>query len=247
MKIIPLSEGSFTVDKTKVFVPFRKGVDELQQRPVGSLLVEIQPFAVITSKDVLLFDTGLGFHSNNGVMQLHQNLIDNNIDPSSVTKILMSHLHKDHAGGIQNNKPGGLSKELSFQNAVYYVNRNEFAFASENKTSSYIQEDFELLQHSDRLQLLDDTGILDDYIFYEMTGAHSPYHTVFWIKENDEVVFFGGDVAPQLQQMKNKFIAKYDYDGRKSMELRMQWWEQAQQQHWKILFYHDIKTPTVFL
>ena len=53
MKIIPLSEGSFTIDKTKLFVPFDEDVHELQDRPVGSLLVEIQPFIVITSKDVL--------------------------------------------------------------------------------------------------------------------------------------------------------------------------------------------------
>ncbi|HYM94992.1 MAG TPA: MBL fold metallo-hydrolase, partial [Chitinophagaceae bacterium] len=61
MKIIPLSEGTFTVDKSKLFVPFTEDRDELLSRPSGSLLVEIQPFAVITSKDILLLDTGLGF------------------------------------------------------------------------------------------------------------------------------------------------------------------------------------------
>ncbi len=61
MKIIPLSEGTFTIDKTKLFVPFDISTDELQQRPTGSLLVEVQPFVVITSEDVLLLDTGLGF------------------------------------------------------------------------------------------------------------------------------------------------------------------------------------------
>ena len=60
MKIIPLSEGTFTIDKTKLFVPFDEDVHDLQQRPVGSLLVEIQPFVIITSKDILLLDTGLG-------------------------------------------------------------------------------------------------------------------------------------------------------------------------------------------
>ena len=42
MKIIPLSEGSFTIDKTKLFVPFDEAAHNLQDRPVGSLLVEIQ-------------------------------------------------------------------------------------------------------------------------------------------------------------------------------------------------------------
>ena len=60
MKIIPLSEGVFTVDKTKLFVPFDEDSDNLQQRPSGSLLVEVLPFAVTTNKDILLLDTGLG-------------------------------------------------------------------------------------------------------------------------------------------------------------------------------------------
>ncbi len=62
--------------------------------------------------------------------------------------------------------------------------------------------------------------MIDDYIHYEITGAHSPHHQVFWIKENEETIFFGGDDAPQLQQMKHRFVAKYDFDGKKAMELR---------------------------
>ena len=45
MKIIPLSEGAFTIDKTKVFIPFNKEKDDLQDRALGSLLVEVQPFS----------------------------------------------------------------------------------------------------------------------------------------------------------------------------------------------------------
>src|SRR4030095_10302459 len=99
MDIIPLSEGSFTVDKTKRFVPFDEKQDQLQNRPSGSLLVEIQPFVIITSTDVLLLDTGLGFKKN-GELQLRQNLMTNGIDPANITKILLTHLHKDHADGI---------------------------------------------------------------------------------------------------------------------------------------------------
>ena len=58
MKIVPLSEGSFTIDKTRLFVPFNQDEHELNDRPTGSLLVEIQPFLLVTSKDVLLLDTG---------------------------------------------------------------------------------------------------------------------------------------------------------------------------------------------
>lgn len=243
MKIIPLSEGSFTIDKSKVFVPFNKETDDLQQRPVGSLLVEIQPFIVVTKKDILLLDTGLGFYTEDGMMQIHKNCRDHGIDPASVTKILMSHLHKDHAGGIQDERKG----TLSFPAATYYVNKKELEFASGKESLSYVPGDFSLLHNASQLVLLDDNGTIDGYIHYEMSGAHSPYHIVFTIEEDGKKIFFGGDVAPQLQQMKNRFIAKYDFDGKKSMELRNQWWEQGKPEHWTFLFYHDIKSPFIEL
>ena len=80
MRTIPLSEGSFTIDKTKLFVPFNEDQDDLQARPVGSLLVEVQPFVVITEQDVLLLDTGLGF-SKGGKLQVHENLQQAGINP----------------------------------------------------------------------------------------------------------------------------------------------------------------------
>ena len=73
MKIIALSEGVFTIDKTKNFIPFNKEKDDLQQRATGSLLVEIQPFCIVTNKDIIVIDTGLGFTVEKGSLQIHQN------------------------------------------------------------------------------------------------------------------------------------------------------------------------------
>jgi glyoxylase-like metal-dependent hydrolase (beta-lactamase superfamily II) len=243
MNIIPLSEGAFTIDKSKLFVPFDTEKDDLQQRPTGSLLVEVQPFAVVTSEDILVLDTGLGFEKD-GVLQIHQNLLDAGIDATRVTKVLMSHLHKDHAGGIGRETPGtaGL-RELSFPNATYYIQRKELAYAFEKGPASYRPEELEFLKSSPRVVFLDGDGVLDGYIRYEVTGAHCPYHQVFMIVDGGEKVFFGGDVAPQLQQMKSRFVAKYDYDGKKAMELRQEWWTKGKEEGWTFLFYHDIKTP----
>jgi glyoxylase-like metal-dependent hydrolase (beta-lactamase superfamily II) len=243
MKIIPLSEGAFTIDTTKQFIPFNIGKDDLQQRPVGSLLVEIQPFVIVTSKDILLIDTGLGFTNKDGTLQVHQNLLNNGINPMDVTKVLMSHLHKDHSGGVSKEDKIMGNTSLSFPNAKYYVNKNEFEFAMAKGKPSYTPDEFKILGTADNVVFTEGDGVLDGYIKYEVTGAHCPYHQVFWIEEDGQTIFFGGDVAPQLQQMKNKFIAKYDYDGKKCMELRQQWWKQGAEEKWTFLFYHDIKTP----
>lgn len=238
-KIIPLSEGAFTVDQTKKFVPFNKQNDDLQGRNKGSLLVEIQPFVVITSKDILLLDTGLGFADKEGQLQIHKNLASNGINATDVTKVLLSHLHKDHSGGIaQTNK-----RIVSFENATYYINKNEWEYALKRGLPSYHVNDFLLLEKTGKVVFTEDEGVIDDYIFYEVTGAHSPFHQVFKIVDGDEIIFFGGDVAPQLQQMKNRFKAKYDFDGAASMELRQKWWKEGEKEKWTFLFYHDIKEP----
>lgn len=241
MKIIPLSEGTFTIDKTKVFVPFDSDADDLQQRPTGSLLVEVQPFVVITSKDVLLIDAGLGF-TKNGELQIHQNLKHKNIQPEQITKVLMSHLHKDHAGGVsKKDRLGNFS--LSFPNATYYVQKKEMDFAMDTGFPSFMTEEISVLQDSPNVVWLDGEGTIDDYISYWLSSGHSPYHQVFLIEENGEKIFFGGDEAPQLGQLKRKFVAKYDHDGKKAQALREQWWEEGQNDGWTFLFYHDIKTP----
>jgi hypothetical protein len=43
--------------------------------------------------------------------------------------------------------------------------------------------------------------------------------------------------------MKKRYSAKYDYDGKKAMELRQVWWEKGEKEGWRFLFYHDVKTP----
>ena len=244
MQIIPLSEGTFTVDKTKVFVPFDTASEQLNSRPTGSMLVEIQPFLVITSKDIILLDTGLGYNDADGEPQLHNLLRKAGIEPSKITKVLMSHLHKDHAGGVTIKKNGSGERFISFPYATWYVQQREFDFATGAGNASYITEDFAMLEDFSRVAWLEEEeGMIDNYIHYQLTGAHSKFHQVFWIEEDGQKIFFGGDVAPQLQQMRSRFVAKYDYDGKKCMELRQQWWEQGQKENWTFLFYHDIKTP----
>jgi glyoxylase-like metal-dependent hydrolase (beta-lactamase superfamily II) len=244
MKIIPLSEGAFTVDATKVFVPFDIHTDSMSSRPNGSLLVEIQPFVIQTATDTILLDTGLGHRNKADVLQLYSNLEAAGIAPASVTKVLLSHLHKDHSGGIAVPDPITGQRFLSFPYATWYLQRREFDYAMNTQSASFRQEDFSLLESfSKTVWLEEDEGTIGSGISYQLTGAHSRFHQAFRIEEDGVIAFFGGDVAPQLQQLRSRFIAKYDFDGRKAMELRQEWYRQGLAENWTFLFYHDIKNP----
>lgn len=238
MQIISLSEGSFTVDESKNFIPFHR--NKGMEKPKGSIIVSIHPFVVITDKDVILLDAGLGAFAEDGMLQIYKNLKANGIEAGDVTKVLLSHLHKDHSGGLLNPYTGF----FSFENATCYVQERELDFSVSKNSLSYKSGITEMLRSYDNLELLhDDTGVIDGYIYYELTQAHSLYHQVFWIRENEEIIFYGADDAPQLVQMKHSFSAKYDYDGKKANTLREKWWEKGETEKWHFLFYHDNKTP----
>lgn len=245
-EVFPLSEGVFTVGHDKQFVPFDQDNDELNDRPTGSLLVDILPFLVVMDRDVIMLDTGLGYEKD-GELQIHTNLRKHGYDPGDVTKVLLSHLHKDHAGGVVYKGRDGLVKN-TFPKADYYIYKPEIAFAMEQGYPSFHVDEIEPLLTSPQVHWLDgEEGTIDGYIKYFHSGGHSPQHVVFLIDDGKDKIFFGGDEAPQLKQMKIKYVAKYDYDGKKALALREQYAGQGRAEGWKFLFYHDVSHPVATL
>jgi glyoxylase-like metal-dependent hydrolase (beta-lactamase superfamily II) len=242
-RIYRLSEGEFTIGHDKIFVPFNPGEDELSDRPTGSLLVEVQPFLVVKDAEVIVLDTGLGFSNKDGEQQIHHNIRLAGYEPEQVTKVLLSHLHKDHAGGVTY-KDGNGTHQLTFPNATYYVHKQEAGYAREKGAPSYMTEEIEPLLASGKVRWLEgESGNVDDNITFTLSGGHCPFHIVFLLQFGNEKIFFGGDEAPQLKQMKIKYVAKYDYDGKKAMMLREQYAEQGRSEGWQFLFYHDVQKP----
>ena len=83
----------------------------------------------------------------------------------------MSHLHKDHAGGIYKNDEMLKQKFLSFSNAAYYIHKDEMEFALKKGPPSYRPTDFDLLQNSDQVVFLEGDGVIDNYITYKVSGG----------------------------------------------------------------------------
>jgi glyoxylase-like metal-dependent hydrolase (beta-lactamase superfamily II) len=194
-----------------------------------------------------VFDTGLGFKNSDGKLQIHANIRANGYEPEQVTKVLLSHLHKDHAGGVVYKDDNGLVK-TTFPNAEYYVYRPEADFALKKGLPSYHPSELEPLLSSSQVKWIDgEEGMIDDYIKYTHSGGHCPEHIVYLVEDEGHKVFFGGDEAPQLKQMKMKYVAKYDFDGKKAMALREQYAAQGHNEGWEFLFYHDVKTPVAKL
>ena len=235
MKALALYEGSYSVDSSKTFIPFNPAIHNPKDRP-ASLFIFVQPFLVETKNDLIILDTGLGFKGKSGEPLIHENIRRNGYDPSDVTLVLMSHLHFDHAGGMVNDS--GSQVSLTFPNAEYVIQRGEWEAAYSKPSRSYKTEIFDFMQRSGSVHFIEGSGQFNQEISYEFTGGHCENHQVFLIKEDEETIFFGADILPEPEQLLRKFIAKYDFDGRRSMELRQQYGIRAVEEHWQCLFYH---------
>ena len=148
----------------------------------------IQPFLIITGQDYILLDAGIGWEEDN-TQKIFQKLAEAGIKPEQINKILLSHLHKDHISGLVNRTPEGM--ELNFPGAEIYLQEREYNFALTKEGSpSY---DLDILrfvaQYSQLVWMNENSGNLTDEITFEVTGGHSPFHQVFWIKENNETAF----------------------------------------------------------
>ena len=244
MQVFTLYEGSYSVAADKKFVPFDPEKDNPKDRP-ASLFIHVQPFLVKMGNLLLLLDTGLGYSDENGNLILHENIKKAGFNPEDVDYVLMSHLHYDHSGGMVHKTEKGM--ELSFPNATYVIQRGEWEGAFTNTSSSYRTEIFEFLQRNAQLSFVDETGDFTPQIRHEFTGAHTPNHQVWLLNDGEDKVFFGGDVLPEPGELLRRFIAKYDYDGRKTMELREEFGKRAAAEHWNCLFYHGKNKATGFV
>ncbi len=241
MKIITLNEGIFSVGNSKTFLPFDKQKDVLSSRERGSFLLAVQPFLIVLKNDVILVDTGLG-QMKDAVLHLVETMRQAGYRPEQVTKVLLSHLHSDHIGGVFSSS--AVQAPLTFPRATYYLQQRELEYALEQQHPSYNLELLNRIKQASQFFLMtENSGSIADGITYEVTGGHSPYHQVFWFTEGKQTFFYGADIAPQLFFVKNKMIGKYDFDGKKTRDLRSYFLAQAVQHDWTFLFYHDTEFP----
>ncbi|WP_223559488.1 MBL fold metallo-hydrolase [Chryseobacterium lathyri] len=241
MKIIPLKEGNFSASKTKDFTLL---TDE-NFDTVKGIKMSVQPFLIITANDYILLDAGIGWKNAEGKTIISELLEKEDIKPEQITKLLLSHLHKDHIDGsiIRN----GNDFQPAFPNAEIYIQKRELAFAMENKGNPSFDFDTleKLISLPNIVWMSEDQGEIASGISFEVVGGHTPFMQVFWIRENGETVFYGADDLPQESYLKYHLAYKSDSDGRKAMELRLKWQKEAADEQWKILLYHDLAKAVI--
>ena len=241
-QIHSLPEGRFTVGLDKVFVPHADG-DPMR---AGTLFVSVCPFLVETPSEVLLLDCGLGeWAEGRGAEVLLENLQRHGVGREQVTKVLLSHLHFDHAGGAVFSL--GADVLPTFPNAEYVVQRGELTAPYGPKSDEARDQVAEALDRAGQLVTVEGDGALTDEIAYFHTNGHTRDHGAFRLFSGELEVLFAGDVLPTPGQLRRKFSAKYDHDGAASQAWRDRLAAELSESGALALFYHSTDEPAGFV
>jgi len=240
MQILTLSEGTFAVNQAKVFERLGPRFDASVERAAGRTVLGIQSFVVGIGQDYTLFDTGLGLPLA-GQPPLLEALRRHGLAAEHITRVVFSHLHKDHTGGL-GQPQGARDYVYLFPQAAHYVQERELAFAlTQTANPSYDALALAALARHPHLHYLtQDAGWLTPHLRYQVSGGHTPYHQVWWAQGDGRTAFFGGDELPQPAYLTSPAAFKTDYDGRRARAWRQQWAQQAAAEQWELLYYHAL-------
>ncbi|MEW6254115.1 MAG: MBL fold metallo-hydrolase [Planctomycetota bacterium] len=133
------------------------------------------------------------------------------VDPASITDVVVSHLHFDHAGGLTCELDGRLVP--TFPNARVYAQRREYEDACANfgvMTATYRPENFRPLEEAGTLRLLDGAGEIIPGVAALPTPGHTHGHHSIAVTGRDRTLVFGGDLMPTRHHLGAPYNMAYD-------------------------------------
>ena len=161
-----------------------------------------------------------------------------------ITDVILTHLHFDHAGGTTRSGADG-RLELAFPNATFHVQRRNWKWAhhpSDKDAGSYLRENFEALEDSGKLHLMEgETELFDGVELFLSEGHTVGLQLVRVDGGDDNTVVFCGDLVPTVAHLKPHYLMAYDLYPLTVIEEKKMLLAQAQEENWILFFEHDPK------
>lgn len=160
--------------------------------------------------EYVLFDAGLGAFGG----QMMNHLAELGVNPDSITKVYLTHLHVDHINGLVNKTENGFEK--AFKNADVFVGQVE-KDAWMNLEKNDLQKAI-LGVYNEKLKLFSFGDTLPHNVIAIEAVGHTPGHTVF---QKGEMLIIGDLMhGYALQKDHPEINSNYDMDKEKSIESR---------------------------
>jgi glyoxylase-like metal-dependent hydrolase (beta-lactamase superfamily II) len=171
------------------------------------------------------------------------------VSPDSITTVINTHLHFDHAGG--NTKLDEESKAVpAFRNARYCISRGEVEHAeapSERDRASYLPENWQPLIGSGQLQLTEAEYEVVPGLRMETYPGHNRSMQCWRLECQGRTLFGFADLVPMRAHVSFAWIMGYDLYPAETLEMKKKLLPQAAREGWSCLFYHDPEEPLCYL
>ena len=198
----------------------------------------INAFLVNTGNKLVLIDTGAGVLYGDCCGRLVANLRAAGYRPDQVDEVLLTHLHKDHVGGVVQD-----GKRV-FSNAVVRVAQADSGYwrsrQNREKSPEFLRSFFDSAatalapyDAAGRLMPIEGNEELMPGIRSLAAAGHTPGHTAYMVESRGQKLLVWGDiihVAP-VQLAHLQASVKYDSDDRAAQAARTELLARSAQEH----------------
>jgi glyoxylase-like metal-dependent hydrolase (beta-lactamase superfamily II) len=248
-----LDEGLFRLDGGAMYRVVPKALWE-RGAPADDrnrITLAMRPLLIRTGKETILVETGIGperrdpkFTDMCAIEQgpgVEAGLAALGLAPADVTRVVLTHMHFDHGGGLISADGG-----LRFPNATVSVQKLELEDSTEGCPlcrASYLAPDYDPIREAQRFDVLDGDAEITPGISVQVTGGHTRAHQILKIAAGDETVAFWGDLIPTSLHLRPHYVMAYDLYPRQSWEAKRALVPQMVEEGWINVFYHDANHP----
>ena len=158
----------------------------------------------------------------------------------SITDVIITHLHFDHAGGLVSRSADG---ELAptFPNARHWVQRRQWKHAltpTPKDRASFQRKYLDMLSVAN-LELLDGSALVAPGVSVETLDGHTPGMQAVLVETDEGTCFYAADLIPTASHVPAPFVMAYDNQPTVTIREKLDYLERAAWQKWKVYFEHD--------
>lgn len=208
-----------------------------------------------TGHERILIETGIGEkwsekHSTMFGISREQSLADSlrsvaGVEPDSISIVINTHLHFDHAGGNTALDSDGRAFS-AFHNARYLIARDEYEHAetpNERDRASYLPENWRPLKESGQLELKPANYEVVPGLTMETYAGHNRSMQCWRLNREGQTLFGFADLVPMRAHVPFAWIMGYDLYPAETLEVKKKLLPQAAREGWTCLFYHEPDEP----
>ena len=252
-EIYPLRDGHYRLDGGAMFGVVPK---TLWSRTVSSdesnrVRLGLNSLLIVAGGENILIETGIGDKYDEKAAKIFcidqpSTLVDElkrlGLEPESVDKVILTHLHFDHAGGCTTFDESGRLLP-TYPKAEYLVQQREWEDATDPDPRSkpgYPKDNFLPLKESGQLELIDGDIELVTGIHTLVTGGHTRGHQSILIEAGDgRRMIFWSDLIPTTAHIRTNYIMSYDLYPLETMVMKEKLLEKSLAEGWTSAWVHD--------